>query len=140
MKILKNIGKAYSFKGLKMAKNNTQYFGELIIDETKKDEKINIKFIGKDIRIALPEWIINDRNKVKRCFEIMDKYIEIDDDAKKFIIKNYPQNKRAKMNSKYYFYNMENNKEIESFGIINDDRKDIVEKIMNQELKIIEDE
>jgi hypothetical protein len=139
MKTLKNAGIAYSFKGLKMAKNDTKYFGELIIDETNEEE-ISIKFIGKDIRIALPEWIINDRNKVKRCFEVMDKYIEIDDTAKKSIIGNYPQNKRAKMNSKYYFYNLENNKKIEAFGIINDDRKDIVEKLMNQELKMIGNE
>jgi hypothetical protein len=121
-----------------MAKD-TKYFGELIVDEAKEDEEINIKFIGKDIRITFPEWIINDRNKVKRCFEIMDKYIEIDDIAKKYIIRNYPQNKRTKMNSKYHFINLENNK-AEYFGIINDDRKDIVEKIINQELKIIKDE
>ena len=122
-----------------MAKNNVGYFGELIIDEAK-DEEINIEFIGKDIRIALPEWIINDRNKVKRCFEAMEKYIEIDDIAKKNILRNYPQNKRTKMNSYYRFCNLENNR-TEYFGIkLDDDKKNIIEKIMNKELKIIIDE
>jgi late competence protein required for DNA uptake (superfamily II DNA/RNA helicase) len=124
---------------VKMVKNDIKYFGELIIGETKDDEEINIKFIGKDILITLPEFVINDKNKVKKCFEAMAKYIEIDDAAKKYIIKNYPQTKRVKMNSKYYFYNLENNK-IEFFGIIDDDRKNIVENIMNKELKIIEEE
>ena len=121
-----------------MAKKNTNFFGELIIAETK-DEEINIKFIGRDIRIALPEWIINDKNKVKRCFEAMGKYIEIDDIATKSILNNYPQNKRAKMNSYYRFCNLENNR-IQYFGIINDDRKNIVENIMNKELKLIAEE
>jgi hypothetical protein len=119
-----------------MAKNDIKYFGELIIDETKNDEEINIKFIGKDIRIALPELVINDKNKVKKCFEAMTKYIEIDDTAKKYIIKNYPQIKRVKMNSKYYFYNLENNK-IEFFGIINETEITISSESVNE--KIIKD-
>jgi hypothetical protein len=55
-----------------MAKNDGKFFGELIIKETKDDGKINLKFIGKDILIFLPEWVINDRNKVKKCFEIYE--------------------------------------------------------------------
>jgi hypothetical protein len=117
-----------------------KYFGELIINEAKNNEDINIKFIGHDILFYLPDWIINDRNKVKRCLEIMDTYIEMDYIARKSIITNYPQIKKFKMNSKYHFINMENNKSIEFFGHLNDDRRNIIEELMNKELKILGDE
>jgi hypothetical protein len=118
---------------------NKNYYGELIINQTKNTEEISIEFIGKDIIIALPDGIINDRNKIKQCFDIMGKYIEIDENAKKYILRNYPQNKRVKMEEKYYYINLENNS-IGLFGKMNDDRKDFVEKRINEEMKSIGNE
>ena len=115
------------------------YYGELIITETKNSAEINIEFIGRDVIIALPESIIDERNKIKQFFDIMGKYIEIDENAIKYILKSFPQKKKVKMEYKYYYINLEN-KRMAVFGIIKENVKVFIEKRINQEMKLSGDE
>jgi hypothetical protein len=81
--------------------HTTKYFGEveLFIDEDGSDADFNTTYKGQEIFVSFSKY---DKygDKMKLCWEIIDKYAEINEIAKKAIIENFP-NKNGTVN--YYF-------------------------------------
>jgi hypothetical protein len=71
-----------------MGNYTTKYFGEISIDETSDDVVIYAKYKNEEIEIILFNCNIYG-NKLKDCLDIIDKYFEINELAKKSIIGDY---------------------------------------------------
>ncbi len=81
-----------------MGKYTTKYFGEITIDETSDFEYIDVGYKNQEINISLSDCNMYG-DKLKKCLEIIDRYVEINEIAKKAIIENFPENQTVK----YYF-------------------------------------
>jgi hypothetical protein len=75
-----------------MEKHATKYFGEveLAIDEDGSWADFDTIYNGQEITVSLSDYGIY-KDKIKVCWEIIDKYVEINEIAKKAIIENFPQ-------------------------------------------------
>lgn len=81
-----------------MGNYKTKYFGEIIIDETSDFEYIDVEYKNQEVNLSLSDCNLYDK-KLKKCLEIIDKYVEINDMAKKAILENFPADETVK----YYF-------------------------------------
>jgi len=101
-----------------MIEYRTKYFGNIVIDETGEFESIDLKYKDKEIRISLYKCNVYG-NKLKNCLEIIDKYIEINEIAKKAILENYSKNKIIEDYFRDHFedYSFEEEKIVEIFGV-----------------------
>ncbi|MDR1180259.1 MAG: DUF2004 domain-containing protein, partial [Spirochaetales bacterium] len=84
-----------------MNKHTTKYFGEieLSIDEDGSWADFDTTYNEQEITVSLSDYGIYE-DKTKVCWEIIDKYAEINEIAKKAIIENFPK-KDGTVN--YYF-------------------------------------
>jgi hypothetical protein len=76
----------------------TKYFGEVVITVDNEHGNADVKYNDQEINIFLSDYN-NYGDKVKICLEIIDKYVEINDIAKKAILENFAENETVK----YYF-------------------------------------
>jgi hypothetical protein len=80
-------------------KFSTKYFGEVVIAvDNDGHGDTDVKYNNQEINIFLNDYNIYG-DKVNVCLEIMDKYVEINDMAKKAIQDNFVENETLK----YYF-------------------------------------
>jgi len=114
-----------------MGNYKTKYFGEIFIDETSDFEYIDVPYKNKEINISLADCNIYG-DKLKTCIKILDKYIEINEIAKKAIIENFPANETIKDYFECHFEMLEEELIQEIFGVktfAELDIKSIVEKL-----------
>ena len=83
-----------------MAEYSTKLFGNIAIDETNDYEFFHVNYKDNKISILLNECNIG--NKIEACLEILDKYVEINQMAKRAIISNFPENEIIKNYFKIY--------------------------------------
>ena len=114
-----------------MAEYTTKHFGIIVLDETSDFESIVVKYKDKEIRISLYEYNkYGDKTKV--CLDIMDKYIEINEIAKKAIIENFPKNETIKYYFDCHFDIFEDDKIVEKiFGVKTFDEFNIKKTVEN---------
>jgi hypothetical protein len=103
-------------RGNKMTVYKTKHFGKLTIDENNNKERAFLRY--KETIIGISMFNCNKYGEnIKICFEIIDKYFEINEMGKKAIMENFDKNE----NIKKYFRNMFNTYGekgfIEIFGI-----------------------
>jgi hypothetical protein len=111
-----------------MAEHTTKYFGTIIIDETNDFEYIDVKYKDKKINVSL-SGCNKYGDKLKVCLDIMDKYIEINEIAKKAILENFPENETVKYYFECHFDILEKEKIIEIFGGETFEEIDIVKTV-----------
>jgi hypothetical protein len=113
-------------------KFKTKYFGEMIIDvDDNGHGDTDVNYNNQKINIFLCEYNIYG-DKVKACLEIMDKYVEINEAAKKAILENFTENETIKYYFECHFDILEEEQIMEIFGVDNFqemDIKNIVEKL-----------
>jgi len=109
----------------------TKYFGKIIIENYGGHGASNLKCDNHEIRIFLADFDTYG-TKVKTCLEILDKYLEINEIAKKAILENFTENEIIKYYFECHFDVLEKDKLMEIFGIVNFqemDMKSVVEKL-----------
>ena len=101
-----------------MAVLRTKYFGKIVFDGTKDCDIVSVKYNKNDLNIGLPNCFINDKDKIKKCIEIMDKYLELNEIAKKAIISNSYENSIVQGYFQYHFdsTHYKNDKVFKIFG------------------------
>ncbi|MDR0525320.1 MAG: DUF2004 domain-containing protein, partial [Spirochaetaceae bacterium] len=106
----------------------TKYFGTIAIDEASDFEYIDVKYKDKDVNISL-----SDCNKLgdnlKVCLDIIDKYVEINEIAKKAVLENFPENETVKYYFECHFDILEEEQIFEIFGVETFDKFDIVKTV-----------
>jgi hypothetical protein len=113
-----------------MGHYKTKYFGEILIDETRDFVSIDVTYKNNIISISLSNCNIY-KDKLKKCLEILDNYIEINEIAKKAIRENFPENKTIKYYFKNYFELLDKKERIEIFGVNNFNKFDITKTVEN---------
>jgi hypothetical protein len=78
----------------------TKYFGEFSIAETGDYSYFNAEYNGTRIQISLSGFPANEAMTAK-CFELIDRYPEVDETAKEAIKENYASSEVIR----YYFKN-----------------------------------
>jgi hypothetical protein len=80
----------------KIEKHITKYFGEieLTIDKNGSWADFDTTYDGQEVTVSLSDYGIYG-DKLKVCWEIIDKYVEINEMAKKAIIENFPKKNGA---------------------------------------------
>jgi hypothetical protein len=114
-----------------MAGFATKYFGEIIIGGDGGDGDTYVKYNNQEIHIFFYKY--NDYgDKIKVCLEIMDKYAEINEIAKKAVVENFSENETIKYYFECHFDILEKEKIVKIFGVDNFQEMDIrnvVEKL-----------
>jgi hypothetical protein len=114
-----------------MTKFTTKYFGEIIINENDGHGDTDVKYNNQEINIFLSDYN-NYGDKVKVCLKIMDKYVEMNEIAKKAILENFMENETIKYYFECHFDILEKEQLMEIFGVDNFEKMDIrnvVEKL-----------
>ena len=102
-----------------MNKHKTKYFGEieLSIEQDGSFADFDTIYNGQEITISLSDYKIYG-DKLKLCWEIIDKYIEINEIAKNAIIEYFDKNENIKYYFKCHFEDILDEEEIiEIFGV-----------------------
>jgi hypothetical protein len=117
-----------------MEKRTTKYFGEveLTIDEDGSWADFDTVYNGQAITVSLSDYGIYE-DKVKICWEIIDKYVEINEVAKKGIAENFPGNETINFYFECHFDILEEEKILKIFGIKTFDKFDINKTVKNLE-------
>ena len=117
-------------------KYTTKYFGEveLAIEKDGHWADFVTMYNGQEITVSFSDYSIYG-DKIKVCWEIIDKYILINEIAKKAIIENFPH-KKGLVN--YYFKchfedMLEDEELIEIFGVKNFKKLDIQKTVDKME-------
>jgi hypothetical protein len=107
----------------------TKYFGEITIDvDDSGDGDADVKYNNQEINIFLNDYSLYG-DKVKVCLEIIDKYIEINEIAKKAILENFTENEMVKYYFECHFDILEQEQILEIFGVKTFDKFDIVKTV-----------
>jgi hypothetical protein len=97
----------------------TKYFEEIIIDvDDEGHGDVDVSYNNQEINIFL-DYYKNYGDKVKVCLEIMDKYIEINEIAKKAILENFSENETVNYYFECHFDILEEEQLLEIFGVNN---------------------
>lgn len=83
-----------------MSRIKTKYFGEieLSIEEDRSWADFDATYNGQEITVSFSDYNLYG-DKLELCREIVDKYVEINEMAKKAILENFNDNETVK----YYF-------------------------------------
>jgi hypothetical protein len=113
-------------------KFKTNYFGNIIIDvDDNGHGDTNVKYEGKEINIFMDDYAIYG-DRVKICLEIIDKYIELNEIAKKVILENFTKNEAINYYFECHFDILGKEELMEVFGVDEFQKMDIksvVEKL-----------
>jgi hypothetical protein len=114
-----------------MGNYKTKYFGEIYIDETSDFEYIDVEYKGMEVNLSLSDCNIYG-DKLKTCLSMVDKYIEINEIAKKAILENFSKDETIKYYFECHFDVLDEEQIFEIFGVKTFDKFDIkktVEKL-----------
>jgi hypothetical protein len=122
----------YPLKEAKMTEFTftTKCFGDITIIEKGGHGNINAIYNNHEINIFLNDYSLYG-DKAKICLEIIDKYIEIDEIAKKAIIEHFNKNEIIKYYFECHFDILDEEQLLEIFDVNNFaelDIKNVVEK------------
>jgi hypothetical protein len=92
-----------------MSKYTTKLFGEISIDETEYNEGFFL--VDNEIAIGISFNCNTYKDKIKKCFNLIDKFFEIKKITEEIIMKRFIENKTFR----YYFVN--------SFELYDEDEK-----------------
>ena len=99
-----------------MAVYKTKYFGELTVDEESDFEYFDLSYNNKPMYISLSGFN-GEKEKTAKCMEIIDRYAEIDETARKAIMENFPINEVIRYYFKFHFETLDKEKIQELFGV-----------------------
>ena len=99
-----------------MTKYITKYFGEISLNEAKNYKKFFVNYNGYELNIKLPKLIIDNKDILVKCLDVMDKYHEINKIGKNGIIENFSQDNLIKKYFEYHFMEFEKEKLFRIFG------------------------
>ncbi|MDR1912270.1 MAG: hypothetical protein LBQ52_08010, partial [Helicobacteraceae bacterium] len=97
-----------------MASYKTKYFGELTIDE--ENDYIDVTFKNSEINLFFSDVALYGE-KIKTVVEILDRYEEIDNAARKAIVENYASDETISYYFESYFEDFDEETLIETFGV-----------------------
>ena len=109
----------------------SKYFGKITIDERDSHGDVDLDYKGHQINAFFTDFNLYG-DKVKVCLEILDKYLEINEIAKKAILKNFSENEIIRYYFECHFDILEEEQLIEIFSVANFQQMDIesvVEKL-----------
>jgi hypothetical protein len=104
----------------------TKYFGEITVDD---EDFSDVVYENTDINIFFSDMKLYD-DKVKICIDMLDKYLEINNIAKKSIIENFSKNELIYYYFECHFDALEKEELCKIFGT-DDFKKLDIEKIVN---------
>ncbi|MCL2115826.1 MAG: DUF2004 domain-containing protein [Methanobrevibacter sp.] len=114
-----------------MVEFETKYFGKVIVDISEGHGNTDFKYNNQEINIFFSDYQLYE-DKLEKCLEIIDKYVEIDKIAKKAIIESFPKNETIKYYFECHFDIFEEEQVLmEIFGVKNFQEMDI-KKIVEQ--------
>jgi hypothetical protein len=113
-----------------MSEFETKYFGNIIIDTGGENGHTYVKYNNEEIRIFFYEYEKYEE-KIKVCLEIMDKYLEINDIAKKAILENFFEDETIKYYFECHFDILEEDKLLEIFCESNFEKLDMTNVVSN---------
>ena len=106
-------------------KFKTKYFGNIIIDvDSDGHGDTDVMYEDKEINIFLSEYSLYG-DKVKVCLEIIDRYIELNEIAKKAMLENFTENKTINYYFECHFDALEKEDLMEIFGVDEFQKMDI---------------
>ena len=94
----------------------TKFFGELAVDEISDFEYFDLNYNDTTMYISLSEFN-GDTAKTAKCMEIIDRYAEIDETARKAIAENFADNEVIQYYFKFHFDTLDKEKTEELFGV-----------------------
>ena len=95
----------------------TKYFGTIIIDvDDNGDGDTDVMYEDKEINIFLSDYSLYG-DKVKVCLEIIDRYIELNEIAKKAMLENFTENETINYYFECHFDALEKEDLMEIFGV-----------------------
>jgi len=109
----------------------SKYFGKINIDVDGEVGGADVKYADEEINIFLYQVPLYEE-KVNLCLKMLDKYIEMDEIAKKAIVDNFFENEIVKYYFECHFDGLEKEKLLEIFGkktFEEIDSKKVVEKL-----------
>jgi hypothetical protein len=104
----------------------TKYFGEIIVDD---EDFSDVVYENTGINIFFSDMKLYG-DKIETCIYMLNKYLEINNIAKKSIIENFPENGLIHYYFECHFDLLEKEELYEIFGT-NDFKKLDIEKIVN---------
>jgi hypothetical protein len=114
----------------------TKYFGDFTIDETNKNGYYDMVFKGQKMYISLKDAEVGSSqlcgDYLKKAFGMLDKYVEMDETVRRYMIKNLHKIAQIYHYFKNQFDEMRDERLIEAFGtkIFEDlDIKKVVEQM-----------
>ena len=115
-----------------MGSYKTRYFGDILVDEASDFEYIDTEYDGHEINISLSDCN-RYGEKMGTCLDILDKYPEINEIAKKAILENFPENEIIRYYFECHFDVLEEAPILEIFGVSAFDELDAGKAIENLE-------
>ena len=100
-----------------MGSYKTRYFGDILVDEASDFEYIDTEYDGHEINISLSDCN-RYGEKMGTCLDILDKYPEINEIAKKAILENFPENEIIRYYFECHFDVLEEAPILEIFGLL----------------------
>lgn len=101
---------------MKELEYKTKYFGNIIINKDDSSGDCDVKFKDKDISIFFADYNLYG-DKIKVCLEIIDKYIELHEIAKKTILESFAKNDTLNYYFECHFDLLEKADLVEFFGV-----------------------
>lgn len=102
----------------------TKYFGNITITSFDGDGDADVSYENQNIQIFLCEYE-NYGNKITECLTMLDKYVEINDIAKKAILENFSKDETVNYYFECHFDILEKEQLLELFGTTNFEEIDI---------------
>jgi Rps23 Pro-64 3,4-dihydroxylase Tpa1-like proline 4-hydroxylase len=99
-----------------MINYQTKYFGELAVDEESDFEYFDLSYNDNPMYISMSGFN-GEKDKIEKCMEIIDRYAEIDETARKAIMENFPGNEIIRYYFKFHFDHLDKEKLEELFGV-----------------------
>jgi hypothetical protein len=119
----------------------SKHFGEITYNETDEEIDFDVVLNGQEINICFNEISLY-RDKIQSCWDIIDQYENLNENAKNAIVEYFPQ-KKGTVNYyfKYHFENemLDEDELVEIFGVKDFNKikiKNIVEKIEYPDINI----
>ncbi len=107
-----------------MKKFTSKVFGEIEIDDTSDFEFLELEIENDKVNISISDCsLFGERLEI--CIGFIDKYVEINEKAKRAIVENFPENELIKYYFEEHFDCLEDEMLLEVFGTEKFDELDI---------------
>jgi len=95
----------------------TKYFGSVSIDETSGFESLDVEYQNQAIQISLFNIPCSNGDRLKTCLSIIDRYVEINEIAKKAMQENCLVSDTIKFYFEHHFNELNEEEIQEVFGV-----------------------